>query len=283
MKIGIGLPNQVPNVDPSVVPEWARSAERAGFSSLGTVGRIAFPGVMETVALAAAAGATSRIGLMTNVLLAPPWPAILLAKEVAGIDAVSGGRLTLGLGIGGRPDDFVVEGRGPTGLGKRMDADLEVYHRVWRGEKVPPLREPAVPKGTRDVPLLFGGFSPKAYDRMVKWGKGYVAASVPPPMAATGFEQARAAWKDGGRGGSPYLLAIAYFGLGDPDRARAGIHSYYAFAGNMADMMAQGVLTTPDAIKDAVNAFADIGADELVFNTGTDELDDVKRLADVVL
>jgi alkanesulfonate monooxygenase SsuD/methylene tetrahydromethanopterin reductase-like flavin-dependent oxidoreductase (luciferase family) len=92
MKIGIGLPNQVRNVNPVIIPEWAAKSEQAGFSTLGTVGRIAYPGVMDTVALAAAAGATSTIGLLSSVLLAPVWPASLLAKEAAGIDGVSGGR-----------------------------------------------------------------------------------------------------------------------------------------------------------------------------------------------
>lgn len=86
---------------------------------------------MDTVALAAAAGATSTIGLLTTVLLGPVWPSVILAKEAASIDAVSGGRFTLGLGLGGRPDDFVVEGLGPRGTGKRLDADIEMFRRVW--------------------------------------------------------------------------------------------------------------------------------------------------------
>src|SRR5436190_19882046 len=110
MKIGIGLPNQVRDMRPDVIPAWAAKAEEAGFSTLGTVGRIAYPGVMDTVALAAAAGATSRIGLISNVLLGTVWPPVLLAKEIAGIDGVSGRRLTLGLGIGGRPARLVRRG-----------------------------------------------------------------------------------------------------------------------------------------------------------------------------
>lgn len=126
MKIGIGIPNQVRNVRAAVIPEWARRAEEAGFSSLGSVGRVACPGVMDTVALAAAAGATSTIGLIRNVLLGPVWPAALLAKEAQGVDAVSGERVTLGIGLGGRPDDFVVKGLGASGTGKRLDEDIEI-------------------------------------------------------------------------------------------------------------------------------------------------------------
>ena len=282
MQIGIGLPNQVRDVRPGVIPEWAAKAEEAGFSTLGTVGRIAYPGVMDTVALAAAAGATSRIGLVSNVLLGTVWPPVLLAKEIAGIDGVSGGRLTLGIGIGGRPDDFT-EQLPPKGLGKRIDADLEVYRDVWTGKPVGGGDNPAVPPGTREVPLLFGGFAPAALARMAKWGQGYVAGSVPPEMAAGSFDQARAAWREAGREGEPRLVAIAYFALGEPETGRAKVRDYYSNAGEFADLVAGSLRTTPEAMRDAVKAFGDLGADELIFNPTTDNLDDVARLAEVVL
>jgi len=283
MKIGIGLPNQVRDMRPDVIPAWAAKAEEAGFSTLGTVGRIAYPGVMDTVALAAAAGATKTIGLISNVLLGTVWPPVLLAKEIAGIDGVSGGRLTLGIGIGGREDDFVADGFGPKGLGKRIDADLEVYRDVWTGKPVGGGDNPAVPPGTREVPLLFGGFAPKALARMAKWGVGYVGGSLPPELVAGAFEQARAAWREAGREGEPRLVAIAYFALGEPDTGRGKVRDYYSNIGDGADFVASGVRTTPEAVRDAVKGFADLGADELIFNPATDELDDIARLAELVL
>lgn len=283
MKIGIGLPNQVRDMRPTVLPEWAARAEEAGFSTLGTVGRIAYPGVMDTVALAAAAGATKTIGLLSNVLLGTVWPPVLLAKEVAGIDGVSGGRLTLGVGIGGRPDDFVADGLGPKGLGKRIDADLEVYRDVWTGKPVGGGNNAAVPPGTREVPLLFGGFAPKPLARMAKWGDGYVGGSLPPEMVSEAFDQARAAWREAGRAGEPRLVAITYFALGEPATGREKVRDYYSNIGEHADFIASGVRTTPEAIREAVQGFADIGADELIFNPATDELDDIARLAELVL
>jgi alkanesulfonate monooxygenase SsuD/methylene tetrahydromethanopterin reductase-like flavin-dependent oxidoreductase (luciferase family) len=158
-------------MDAAVIPQWASRAEDAGFSTLATLGRIAYPGVMDTVAVAGAAAATQRIGLSSNVMLSTVWPAPLLAKELAGIDAMSRGRLTLGLGIGGdRPDDFVAEGLPPRRLGRRMDSDLETFHRVWRGEPVGGGVNPAVPTATRQIPLLFGGMAPQSFARMAKWG-----------------------------------------------------------------------------------------------------------------
>lgn len=283
MKVGIGLPNQVRDVRPTVIPEWAAQAENAGFSTLGTVGRIAYPGVMDTVALAAAAGATSTIGLISNVLLATVWPPAILAKETAGIDGVSGGRLTLGLGIGGRPDDFVVEGAGPKGLGKRLDHDLKVYRDIWSGNPVGGGENAAVPPGTRQVPLMFGGFVPSALDRMARWGEGYIGSSMPASAVAGAFNSARAAWKEAGRAGSPRLLAIAYFAFGDIDRGRNNVRDYYSNIGEGADAVAAGVHGTTAAVRNAAKAFEEIGADELIFNPATDDIDEIDRLAEAVL
>jgi alkanesulfonate monooxygenase SsuD/methylene tetrahydromethanopterin reductase-like flavin-dependent oxidoreductase (luciferase family) len=283
MEIGIGLPNQVRDVRPTVIPTWASQAEAAGFSSLGTVGRIAYPGVMDTVTLAVAAGVTSTIGLISNVLLGTVWPPVLLAKELAGIDGVSGGRLTLGIGIGGRPDDFVAEGAGPKGLGKRMDHDLEIYRDIWNGEPVGGGENPGVPAGTRQIPLLFGGFAPAAMARMARWGEGYVGGSMPPEMVAGAFDGARAAWQEAGREGSPRLVAIAYYSLGDPEKGRGNVQDYYSSMGEQAAFIASTVRTSADEVKEVAKAFEALGADELIFNPATDDPDEIARLADIIL
>ena len=284
MKIGIGMPNQVRNVRASVIPEWARRAERFGFSSVGTVGRIVYPGVMDTVALAAAAGATTSIGLMSNVLLGPVWPAALLAKEVAGIDAVSGGRLTLGVGLGGRPDDFVVDGLGARGTGKRLDADIEVYKSVWRGTPPAGSDQPMVTEHAREIPLLLGGAVQASFDRVARVGDGYIAGSLPPAMVAPNFEGVRTAWKEADRDGEPYLVAIAYFGFTDVDTGRGNVHDYYSSMGpEVADLLASNVRVDTDGVRELVRAFADLGVDELIFEPATDDLNEITLLAEAVL
>jgi alkanesulfonate monooxygenase SsuD/methylene tetrahydromethanopterin reductase-like flavin-dependent oxidoreductase (luciferase family) len=285
MKIGIGLPNQVRNVNPVIIPEWAAKSEQAGFSTLGTVGRIAYPGVMDTVALAAAAGATSTIGLLSSVLLAPVWPATLLAKEAAGIDGVSGGRLTLGIGVGGRSDDFVADAHGMQHRGERFDRDLQVYREVWKGNPVGGGGNPAVPEGTREVPLLFGAMAPAAFERMARLGQGYIGASFPPETVAGSFDAARDAWRKAGRKGEPRLVAIAYFAFADADRGRGNVYDYYS---NFGDEFAKGIANSSvhcdaQAVKDVVSAFGDIGADELILNPAGDDIDEIARLAETVL
>jgi alkanesulfonate monooxygenase SsuD/methylene tetrahydromethanopterin reductase-like flavin-dependent oxidoreductase (luciferase family) len=285
MKIGIGLPTQIRDMDAAVIPQWATRAEEAGFSTLATLGRIAYPGVMDTVALAGAAAATQTIGLSSNVMLSTVWPAPLLAKELAGIDAMSKGRLTLGLGIGGdRPDDFVADGLPPRGLGSRMDSDLETFHRVWRGEPVGGGVNAAVPTATRQIPLLFGGMAPRSFARMAKWGQGYVAGSLPAPSIEPIFESARKAWREADREGEPRLVAVAYFVFGDAERGRSSVRDYYQALGDeFADAEAQSVHVGADGARAAIESFQAIGADELILHPTIADIDEVGRLADAVL
>jgi alkanesulfonate monooxygenase SsuD/methylene tetrahydromethanopterin reductase-like flavin-dependent oxidoreductase (luciferase family) len=283
VQIGTGLPNQVRNVRPDVIPAWAARAEEAGFSTLSTVGRYAYPGVSDIVTLAAAAAVTSRIGLMSGVMLAPTWPGPLLAKELAGIDGVSGGRLTVGLGVGIRPDDFVADGYGMSGRGARFDHDLDAFREIWRGTPVGDGPNPAVPAGTRQIPMLFGGFAPAAMDRMARWGEGYIGGSMPAPMIAPTFDAARDAWQRAGREGSPWLVALAYYALGDSDAGKRNVYDYYSVSGELANVAAGAVCDSAATVRAAISSFADIGADEIIFNTGTDDQQDIARLAEIVI
>jgi alkanesulfonate monooxygenase SsuD/methylene tetrahydromethanopterin reductase-like flavin-dependent oxidoreductase (luciferase family) len=240
---------------------------------------------MDTVVLAGAAAATSRIELSSNIMLATVWPAVLLAKELASIDAMSGGRLTLGIGIGGdRPDDFVVDGLPARRLGKRIDADLATYHDVWRGEPVGGGTSPAVPTNTRRIPLLFGGMAEASVRRMAKWGEGYVGGGLPIPLVEPMFDAARKAWKDVGRPGAPKLVAVAYFAFGDVEKGRANVYDYYSINGEeFARSQAQGVRAGADEVRELIKAYEETGADELILHPGVADIHEVGRLAEAAL
>src|SRR3954471_18149270 len=125
MEIAIGLPNAVPGTTGEQLTEWARRADKAGFSSLGTIDRIAYPNLEPLMSLAAAAAVTERIRLATTVLLGPlRVNPVALAKQVASIHKISGGRMTLGIGLGGREDDYQVAGVDTSARGRDLDAML---------------------------------------------------------------------------------------------------------------------------------------------------------------
>ncbi|HEY8452914.1 MAG: LLM class flavin-dependent oxidoreductase [Micromonosporaceae bacterium] len=287
MKIGIGLPNTVPGTPGDLLLEWARRAEAAGFSGLATIDRVVYPSYDTLATLAAAAGATNRIELVSNILLAPLHSPVMLAKSAASIDQLSGGRLTLGVAVGGRADDYAAVGRDFSRRGRDFDAALELMHRVWRGEPVADGSLAAAPPPVRDnrVPLLIGGTSEAAIRRTVTWGAGWTAGGSGPETAAPVMARIRDRWREAGRDGEPRFAALVYYSLGDEvaDQSRANLRDYYAFLGPYADQIADSALRTPQAVRDTVRAFADIGCTELYFDPTVTSLDQIDRLAELVL
>jgi alkanesulfonate monooxygenase SsuD/methylene tetrahydromethanopterin reductase-like flavin-dependent oxidoreductase (luciferase family) len=285
MRIGIGLPNPVPNTEGSTLVEWAQRAEAAGFSSLATIDRIVYPSYESLISLAAAAAVTERIGLMTNVLLAPLRDEVLLAKQAASVDRVSGGRLTLGLAVGGRRDDYAAVGDGFERRGRRFERQIETMRRLWRGEELSDTGQPSVPLPGREVPILIGGATDHAVERAVRYGVGYTAGGAPPDMVAPIAEKVRTSWRDARREGEPRVVALSYFALGPVAKEGAAnyLKDYYAFLGEWADRIAESAPTSADALRDIATKFRDIGVDELIFDPTIAELDQVDRLAEAIL
>jgi alkanesulfonate monooxygenase SsuD/methylene tetrahydromethanopterin reductase-like flavin-dependent oxidoreductase (luciferase family) len=288
MKVGIGFPNTIKGVPGRRLVEWAQRAEERGFAGLTTVDRLAYPSHDSLATLAAAAGATTRIELVTNVLLAPVYPAPLLAKTAASIDQLSGGRLTLGLAPGGRADDYTLVGRDFHRRGRDFDAALELLHRAWAGEVIEgsdgqPITPPPVQGGR--IPILFGGYSESAFVRMARWGAGFSIGGIPASAAAGTVEQVHAAWQDAGREGAPRIAALMYYSLGEEVAAdsRAYLYDYYSFARVFAGQVDEAALRSPEALRTEAAAFEEVGVTELYLNPTVGSLDQVDRLADVLL
>lgn len=281
MNIGIGLPVG----DPTTLLTWARRADAGPFSTLGLLDRIVYDNPEPLVALAVLAGATSRIRVQTEVLLAPLRDTALLAKQAATLDRMTGGRLVLGMGVGGRDDDHAATGTDIRTRGRRLDEQMAVMRRLWSGE---PYGEGAGPIGPAPArpggpEVLFGGFRPAALERVARWGDGFLAAA-PPSWAGGLFDTVRTFWKQYGREGDPRLVAQVNVALGPPpviDDARARMHAYYTFTGT-PDRMTAGLLTTPAQIREAITGFTDLGADEVMLYCYGLDPSQVDRLADVL-
>ncbi|MEV5914378.1 LLM class flavin-dependent oxidoreductase [Streptomyces chartreusis] len=279
--VGIGLPVG----DPAALLTWARRADAGPFSTLGLLDRLVYDNPEPLVALAVLAGATTRVRVQTEVLLAPLRDTALLAKQAATLDRMTDGRLVLGLGIGGREDDHLATGTDPRTRGRRLDRQMETMCRLWHGEPygdgVGPIGP--VPARLGGPELLFGGFKPAALERVARWGDGFLAAAAP-SWAGGLFDTVRGFWKEYGRDGEPRLVAQVNVALGPPaviDDARARMHAYYAFTG-MPDRMVDGMLTTPADIRAAITAYADLGVDEVMLYCYGLDPDQVDRQADVL-
>lgn len=284
MDISIGIPNTLDIAGPALL-DWARRADERGFTSLATIDRIVYPSYDSLTTLAAAAGATTRIGLLPGILLTPLYPPVWLAKAAASLDAISGGRLTLGLGVGIRADDFAAMDAPFQRRGKLMDQALDLLHRSWTGEPVtgddfPVGPEPAA--GNR-VPVLIGGNVDAAVERTVKYAEGWIAAGGGPDQAAPMVEKVRRAWREAGREGEPRIAALQYYGFGDPDTSRASLRKYYGYLGEWTEAVVEGAVRSPQAVIDVAKQFEDIGVTEVVFDPTVPALDEVDRLADTLL
>ena len=284
MDIGIGLPNPIPGTKGGDLIEWARRAEGHGFSTLATIDRIVYPSYESLIALAGAAAVTTRVELLTNVLLGPTRNPVMLAKEAASVDALSGGRLTLGVGVGGREDDFAAVGLDFHTRGRRWHADLEVLQAIWRGEPVAGTQRAIGPAPVRPegIPLVIGGMSEEAVTRTVRFGVGWAAGGGPIERAAPQIARVREAWQAAGRAGTPRIYALAYFALGpDTERGAAFIHDYYG--GPYAAYIAQALIRTPEAARAALDRYAAAGVTTLVFDPTIADPAQVDLLAEAVL
>jgi alkanesulfonate monooxygenase SsuD/methylene tetrahydromethanopterin reductase-like flavin-dependent oxidoreductase (luciferase family) len=286
MEIGIGLPTQVADVEGKTVIEWAKRAEAAGFVSLGTVGRLVYPNYDDLIALSAAAAVTERVRLTTSVLLAPLHANVaLLAKQTASLDRLSGGRLVLGIGTGGRDDDFTASGLPTAARSRRLAEQIDEMRRIWRGEE----RGTDGPIGPAPVnvggpPLILGAFGSSSIRRLAGMVDGWIMGGGTPDMfldRATAFEKA---WKEAGRTGIPRKLSLCYFALGDEarDEAVATIKRYYAWLGPFADQIVAGMATSPEMVKAYAEGFRESGCDEIIFGPGSARLDQVSLLAEAI-
>lgn len=285
MDVGIGLPNAVAGTTGPELLEWARRADTAGFSTLATIGAVSYPSYEELTVFAAAAAVTARIRLTSNILLAPTRSTAELAKQAATVDQLSGGRLTLGLGVGWRDSDYALTGRDFAARGKAFDAQLRDLKRVWAGEALQPDTRPASPPPVSDsIPLLVGGSTPAAVRRVVDHAVGWTAGGMPPDAVGEFATIVRKAWQDAGKPGAPRVVALTYFGLGPvEEESRHNMLDYYQPMGvQIATMIADSVLRSPEAVRAALDAYREAGVDELVLDASVSDPGQVDLAADVV-
>jgi alkanesulfonate monooxygenase SsuD/methylene tetrahydromethanopterin reductase-like flavin-dependent oxidoreductase (luciferase family) len=281
MEIGIGLPNAVRGVDRAGIVEWAQRAERAGFASLGTIDRIAYPNFESLISLAAAAAVTERVRLVTDILISPLRSnTALLAKQASTIDQLSGGRLELGLAVGGRPDDYELSGVDFKSRGRIFDQQLEELTRHWGGETAvgPP------PANGKRPGLLIGGSSDRAFQRAAKYADGWTMGGGGPEAFAEGLASLRSAWSAAGRDGAPRSMTLFYFALGDDPEgtAKRSLGDYYSFLSEYADQIVQSAAKDADTIKGYLSAFEQAGCDEAICFPASSDPAQVDLLAEAI-
>jgi probable F420-dependent oxidoreductase len=233
MKIGAKLPNNGPLALERSLPQMADELERAGFESLWVSDHIMMPRAIGSaypfaadgkatwpgdtpyldamVALALAAAGTRRVRLGTAVLVLGLRHPVVFAKQAASIDAVSGGRLEIGVGAGWLREEFEALNVPYEGRGRRLDDWISISRDCWRaqtrGHRSDHYRLPAGlcsnPVPRRPIPLLVGGHSAAALRRAGRLGDGWVGhaslSTLSPADLRSGVDAVRAAAREAGR------------------------------------------------------------------------------------
>lgn len=280
MRVGVGLPSTLPSANGQLLIQWATQADQGPFSSLGVLDRLVYDSYEPLTTLAAAAAVTQRVLLATTIVIGPLRNTSLLAKTAASIDALSNGRLVLGLAVGARKEDYDAAGIEYRTRGKRLSEQLTSLRMLWEDGRFIPTSTPS--QGPR---LLLGGSSDLGFARMARYTQGYIHGGGPPRAFARAADKARSAWLDAGRPGQPQLWAQGYFAFGDEATITAGMHylrDYYAFTGPFAERIAAGILTTPQAVSQFIRGYAEAGCDELVLFPTVPDLDQLDRLAQIL-
>jgi probable F420-dependent oxidoreductase len=284
MKLGIRLPQRLGVDLQHDVVEAARTAEVAGFDSLWTYERLLFPAMpAEPYAevpnvpwpehsrqaadplsvLTAAAVVTERVRLGVSLLVAALHTPIQLAKALATIDQISGGRMIAGMGTGWSTDEFQAAGAAGADRGRFLDETLDVFDAVWGPDPVT-FRSPRfvidnasmLPKPASKIPVMLGGVSPKAVQRIVRRADGWLPfLNTPGPAGAA---ELRASWA---------RIRELTFDYGrDTSRMEMVVVGNVTFTDRPGGPDRTPFVGTLDQIIEDVQTAAEAGADELIID-----------------
>jgi alkanesulfonate monooxygenase SsuD/methylene tetrahydromethanopterin reductase-like flavin-dependent oxidoreductase (luciferase family) len=283
MKIGVGLPATIPGAFGPDIVEWARRAEAGPFSSLGVVDRLVYPNHDPLVSLAAAAAVTSRVQLMTTVLLTPLRNEMVLAQTAATIQSISQGRFSLGLGIGWRKDDLDAAGVPFEGRGTRLEGQLATMRAIWAGEAIPTGDFKIGPPIAKPPEVLMGAMLDGPLRRVGRLADAYLAAPDPVSEIERKYAIVCESWSKAGKPGKPRMVGGLYYVLGDLEKGYDYMRDYYDFAGSeLAEEWVRDMISTPQQVREAMREYESIGMDEMLFHPCVANLDELARLADIV-
>jgi alkanesulfonate monooxygenase SsuD/methylene tetrahydromethanopterin reductase-like flavin-dependent oxidoreductase (luciferase family) len=280
-------------LDAQVLRAWARAIDGGPFSSLCWGERMAFDNPETLTLMGALAAWTDQVRLMTTVIVPQLHDPVMLAKALATGDMLSGGRLTVGIGIGGRVEDYEAVGADPATQTMRGMADrVAVMKRVWTGEKITGSVLPVGPAPVQagGPPLLIGTIGPKTLRNAAAWADGLAGTTLDLDVAKQNelFDVARAAWAEAGKP-KPHLATSFWFALGSPADARQQVHRHLRrymnwIPAEYIDAMAPttGFAGSEDELAAALRKFEAVGADEIQLIPTSSDLDQVRRVADLV-
>jgi len=278
MEIGIALPTMATGFTRSTFVEWCRGIDEGPYSSISAGERITFHNPELLVTTTAAAALTERVQVITNITVLPLHRPALLAKQLATLDVLAAGRLVVGVGVGGRQQDYRSLDVPFEGRHRRLDAGVAELKRLWAGEPAYEGGQPVgpAPHTPGGPPLWAAAMGPKSMARAARWADGVTGFSIgaDPAEIARGNQAALDAWEAEGRAERPKLVSGSFYLLGGPDAdaelkrfARAYLDVFgRRAAGALSELVG---LSSTARLLDALAAAEAAGCDEFILVPGT--------------
>jgi len=272
--------------------DWCEAIDQGPWSSLAVPERVTYPSHSWIVELSAAAAITQRVRLWTTIIVLPAHDAVDVAKQLASVDQLSAGRLTVGIGVGGREHDYRAIDGNFDRRWSRMDEQVETMRRVWSGEPpfdgADPVGPPPIQAG--GPPFVAGAMGPKALARAAKWAIGVDDGStvfgIDPAATEAAFTRIREAWSAEGRSDAPHISASLWYALGDGAQERLYDYgySYMKIFGEEVGTMMAGMLSTSTAesLRQSVSTLESLGCDELFLVPTTTDVSELNRTRDAL-
>jgi alkanesulfonate monooxygenase SsuD/methylene tetrahydromethanopterin reductase-like flavin-dependent oxidoreductase (luciferase family) len=295
--VGMTLPVMEPDLDADVLEAWSRAVDEGPYSALCFGERMVFDNPESLTLLGAVAAWTSRVRIVTTVVIPQLHDPVWLAKALATGDLLARGRLTVGLGVGGREEDYRAVGADPaTQTRAEMARRVGVMRRIWAGEPqwtVESADRRVGPPPVQDggPPLLIGAVGPKSIRSAAAWADGIAGITMDLDLAGLEktFTQVREAWAEEGRP-APHLATSFWFALDEGDgsaREQVDRHLKHYFTWlprEVVDAMVPslGFAGTAEELREVLDRIAALGCDEVhLVPTGSD-VEQVRRAAEVL-
>lgn len=294
MKFGVALPAQVQGAKRKDVLGFAERTERLGFDSIWVLDRLVYDSLAPLPLLSTAAAITERVRLGTSILLATQRSPLLLAKELATIDRISGGRLTVGVAVGGREVDFKAAGVPMLQRGRRLEETISLLKQAWSGRSIEhegevfSIRVPPVgpmPLQRPHPPIWLGGRSQAAIERAVRLADGYIPGGSGPAALRHELERLYEAVDRAGRDRKTIACgAVVYFCLGPNTEAALAavtgyLRSYYGTALKLNPLQ-DTVYGTPQQAAGRIREFTGLDLDTLILVPASSDPEQVELLAE---
>ena len=252
MRLGVTYPQNVISGDPAIVRAFAQTAEGLGYAHLVAYDHVlgidpaAYPdwrGPYTSADLfhdpftlySYIAAVTERLELAPQIVILPQRQTVLVAKQAASLDVLSGGRLRLGIGIGWNEVEYIGLGENFRDRGRRSEEQIAVMRALWtephvdfEGEhhRIPGAGINPLPV-QRPLPIWIGGGAERTFDRIGRIGDGWINIYFPPEGAVEGIERMRASARSAGR--DPDQIGLDCWvgmGSGTADEWRAEVEAW---------------------------------------------------------